>query len=119
MRPRCFIIQEVLKKDLNTGQMVSVMDFRKVLEYGDPVICLPGGRIGLAPGPTIDRLKESLRDFTDDDYIVPVGDPTGMFIAAMVVGEMNRQKCNILKWDKDSKQYIKVQIDLNHHQKED
>ena len=109
-RPRCFIIQETLKKD-NSGNMSPVMDFRKVLDYGDPVILLPNGRIGFTPGPTVDTLRDKLRDYTDNDYIVSVGDPTAIFIAAMVVGELNNGKCNLLKWDKDSKQYICVHVD--------
>ena len=117
MRPKCYIIQEPLKKDLTTDQMVPVMDFRKVLEYGDPVICLPNGRVSLTPGPTIDALKEILKNFTDDDFVVSVGDPSAMFIAAMVIGQQNRQRCKLLKWDKKAKQYIVVQVDLNHHQR--
>ena len=114
MRPRCFIVQEVRKKDPSTGDMVPVMDFRKVLEYGDPVILLPNGRVGFSPGPTIDSLRDKLRDYSDNDYLVSVGDPTAIFAAAMVVGDINNGRCNILKWDKDSKQYICVQMDIHY-----
>jgi hypothetical protein len=103
-----------MKRDFATGQMTPVMDFRKVLEYGDPVVCLPPGRVSLAPGPTVDALKQALRDFTDDDYIVSVGDPSAIFIAAMVVGQNNRNKCKLLKWDKDARRYIQVTVDLNY-----
>jgi hypothetical protein len=94
--------------------MVAVMDFRKVLEYGDPIVLLPPGRVSLTPGPTVDALKQTLKDFTDEDYIVSVGDPSAMFIAAMVIGQINRNRCQLLKWDKDSKRYIKVAVDLNY-----
>ena len=114
MRPRCFIIQEPTKRDTETGAIVPVMDFRKVLEYGDPVILLPTGRVSLAPGPTIDMLHDKLRDITDFDYIVSVGDPSAIFIAAMVVANRNNGKCNLLKWDKTSKKYIKVAIDIHY-----
>lgn len=113
-RSTVYVIQEPLKKDPTTGQMIPVMDFRKVLEYGDPIVLLPPGRVSLSPGPTIDALKQSLKDFTDDDYIVSVGDPSAMFIAAMVVGQLNRNRCKLLKWDRESRQYIKVEVDLNY-----
>lgn len=109
---KVYIIQEPLKRDFQTGEMVPVMDFRKVLEYGDPVICLNSGRVSLTPGPTIDKLREVLKNFTDDDYLVPVGDPSAMAIAMMIIGDLNRGKCKILKWDKDSKRYIKVDVDI-------
>lgn len=119
MRSKCYIIQEPVKHDPISGQMVPVMDFRKVLQYGEPIICLPNGRVSLSPGPTIDALRTKLKDFTDDDYIVSVGDPTAIFVAAMVLGDLNRGKCNLLKWDKQSKQYIKVEIDIHHRTRKD
>lgn len=112
MRNKCYIIQEPMKRDPGSGVMVPVMDFRKVLEYGDPVVCLPTGRVSLSPGPMIDNLREKLKDFTDDDYIVSVGDPTAIFAAAMVASDINNGRVKALKWDKDSRQYIVVQIDI-------
>ena len=116
-RPTVYIIQEPLKRDLSTGEMIPTMDFRKVLDYGDPVVLLNSGRVSLSPGPTVDMLRDKLRNFTDEDFLVSVGDPSAIFIAAMVVGEVNRGRCQLLKWDKNSKQYITVQIDLHHHRR--
>ena len=112
---KVFIIQEPVKHGPNG--MEPLMDFRKVLEYGDPIICLPPGKVSLSPGPTIDMLRDKLRTYTDNDYIVSVGDPSAIFIAAMLVGELNRGCCKLLKWDKDIKRYIEVKIDLHHRRK--
>lgn len=119
MSSKCYIIQEPMKWDYAKEQMVPVMDFRKVLEYGEPVICLSNGPVSLAPGPTIDTLREKLKDFTDNDFIVSVGDPSAIFIAAMILGDINRGKCNLLKWDKQSKRYIKVAIDIFYRTRKD
>ena len=108
---RVFIIQEPLKFDEASKQMIPVMDFRKVQRYGEPVVCLQSGRVSLTPGPTVDALREALRDITDDDYIVSVGDPSAIFIAAMIVGEYNNGRCKLLKWDKVNRSYISVQVD--------
>lgn len=114
MQPRVFIPQEPMKRDKSTGQLVPVMDFGGVLEYGTPIVCLGTGRVSLTPGPTIDALKEKLRGFGDNDYIVSAGDPSAIFITAMIAGQINRDRCKLLKWDKASKRYIQVQIDLNY-----
>ena len=111
---KVFILQEPMKRDEDSGQMVPVMDFRKVLDYGDPVICLPSGRVSLTPGPTVDSLTEILKNYTDNDYLVSVGDPTAMFVAAMIVGDRNNGKVNLLKWDRDSKRYISVAVDIHY-----
>ena len=114
MRPRCFILQEILKRDPSTGTMQPVMDFRKVLEYGDPVVCLPSGRVGLTPGPTIDILRSKLRDFNDDDFIVPVGHPGVIALAGAIAAENNMGRFKMLIWDKDARQYLQVEYDLHH-----
>lgn len=113
MRNKCFILQEPMKRDHSSGQMVPLMDFRKVLEYGEPVVCLPTGRVSLSPGPMIDALREKLRNFSDDDYIVSVGDPTAIFAAAMIASELNCGRVKALKWDKEMRQYIVVQLDIH------
>lgn len=111
-RPKVYIIQEPLKNQ--NGVMVPVFDFRSVVEYGDPVICLPTGRVALTPGPTIDKLWEVLKDFTDNDYIVSVGDPSAIFAAAMILSFINIGKAKILKWDKKHEKYICVNMDIHY-----
>ena len=108
-----YIIQEPTRRDASGG-FLPVMDFRKVLEYGDPVVLLPNGRVGFTPGPTIDTLRDKLRGFTDDDYIVSVGDPTAIFATAMIASDINNGKCKMLKWDKEARRYICVQLDIHH-----
>ena len=110
---KVFVLQEPTKRD-EAGNLVPLMDFSALSEYGEKVVCLPPGRVSLTPGPTVDILTEVLRNFTDDDYIVSVGDPSAIFIAAMVVGRQNRHRCKLLKWDKDKRKYICIQVDLNH-----
>lgn len=108
-----YIVQEPMKRDPASGEMVSQFDFRKVLEYGDPVVCLPTGRMGLTPGPTLQILKDKLRNFNDDDYIVPTGDPSAIAMASIIASENNMGKVKILKWDNRSFRYILVQIDIH------
>lgn len=118
-RGKCFIIQEPMKRDFSSRQMVPLMDFRKVLEYGDPVVCLPIGRMSLSPGPTVDILKTKLRNFCDDDYLVAVGDPSAIMMAGAIASEFNMGRFKMLKWDKESKQYIKVEVNLFNRTRKD
>ena len=116
-RGKVYITQDVLKRDKETGIMMPTMDFRKALEYGDLEVCLPEGRLGLVPGPTIQMLKAKLRDFCDDDYIVAVGDPSVVAMVGAICSEVNMGRFKMLKWDRDSKQYISVSIDLFNRRK--
>lgn len=117
---KCYIVQEVLRKDSDTGELVPVLNLSRVAEYGEPVVCLRTGRVSLTPGPTIDKLTEILRHYDpDEDYIVPVGDPSAMFIAAMVAGSMTNGRCRILKWDRVAKRYIPIEIDLYYRKRKE
>lgn len=110
-RPRCFIVQEPMRKNAE-GIMETMMDMRKVIDYGSPVVMLKSGRVGFTPGPTIDALRNELRDFTENDYLVPAGDPTAMCMAAMIASERTGGVVNVLKWDKIRKEYVSVKIDI-------
>jgi len=113
-RPRCFIVQEPMKKDMVSGMMVPMLDFRKVVEYGDPVVLVTTSRIGFTPGPLFDTIRDKMRDITDEDFIVPTGDPVAMFAVAMVAADLCNGKVNCLKWDKTRSEYIAIRMDSHY-----
>ena len=102
-----------MKKDPETHLMVSAMDFRKASQYGQLVVCLPPGHVALSPAPTVSRLRDVLRDFSDDDYLLAAGDPSAIAIAAVMAAKHNRGKFKLLKYDKVSRSYISVDVDTN------
>lgn len=107
-----FIVQEPMIRDSASGNLIPQFDFRQVLEYGSPVVCLPPGRVALTPGPTVAVLRSKLRDFNDEDYLVATGDPSAIAIAAAIACDNNMGRMKLLKWDKNHKRYIMVAIDL-------
>jgi len=115
---KVFIVQELLRRDKDSGQLVPMMDLRSTMEYGEVVICLESGRISLSPVPMIMNLRKVLEDFSDDDYLVPVGDPCAIAVAAGIALANNRGKMNLLKWDKKYRRYIKVAINIYPQNKE-
>lgn len=82
-------------------------------EYGDIEILMPQSQSMLAPVPTVRALKEKLRTFSDEDYILPVGDPVLISTVAMVAGEMNHGRVKFLKWDKGLRRYFPIQVDTS------
>ena len=112
MKPRVFVVQEPLRKDAETGVMVSAFNFTRASEYGELQILLPGGNLSLSTAPTIFRLKESLRDFGDDDFIIPAGDPSAIAMVIAIASDINLGRFKLLKYDRDSRSYIKIAIDV-------
>lgn len=58
------------------------------------------------------ELKRALHDYTDDDYILAIGDWLLVGVAQAVASHLNGGKYNLLKWDRETKQYISVAVDI-------
>ena len=89
------------------------MDLTPAESFGKVEILLPSSQSLLSPVPTIRSLKEKLRTFSDDDYILPVGDPALISTVAMVAGDINKGRVKFLKWDRGLRKYDVIQIDLS------
>lgn len=105
------IPQEPMK--MVNGEWVPSADLTSLVQYGEPVVCLPHGRIALSPGPAVAKMKDVMRNFGDDDYLVCVGDPSLIGMAAAIAAYNNRGRFTLLKWDRNIKQYIKVAVNIN------
>lgn len=108
--PRVYVVQEVLT--YKSGMAQPQYDLRPAALYGELEILLPCSRLPLATHSTIATLERKLRDFSDNDYLLPVGDPIAIAMAASVAAKMNHGKVQMLKWDRDNRAYIKVAFDL-------
>ena len=82
-------------------------------EYGVFKFLLPElSQIIFSPGPLIFKLRKSLKDFTTEDYLLLTGDPAIIGVACSIVSDMTNGKYNLLKWDKQEKQYYPIEINL-------
>ena len=96
-----YVVQEVPK--------FNVLPARK---YGELELMLPPGLITLSAGPTVNRLKHKLRNFTDMDYLLLIGDPLAIGLAVAIASNANRGKARLLKWDRQEKQYYPLNVNL-------
>jgi len=82
-------------------------------EYGTFKFLLPElSQIIFSPGPLIFKLRKCLKDFTTEDYLLLTGDPAIIGVACSIVSDMTNGKYNLLKWDKQERQYYPIAIDL-------
>ena len=78
--------------------------------YGDVQILHNGNEVGIALQPLVAKFKHELRDFDDEDYILPVGDPVLIGLATALAAKANRGHVNLLRWDRQTRQYIKIKV---------
>jgi hypothetical protein len=80
--------------------------------FGDLVPMLPPGKqITLSPAPVLRMFKSILKNYSDNDYILTMGDPVAIAIASIVASDVNNGVVNILKWDRENRAYYNVMLD--------
>jgi hypothetical protein len=80
-------------------------------KYGEFVFLLPElSQIIFSPGPLIFKLRKALKDFTTEDHLLLTGDPAIIGVACSIVSDMTNGKYNLLKWDKQERQYYPIQL---------
>ena len=82
-------------------------------QYGKLEFLLPElSQIIFSPGPLIFKLRKELKDFTTEDYLLLTGDPAIIGVACSIVSDMTNGKYNLLKLDKQERQYYPIEINL-------
>ena len=82
-------------------------------KYGEFKFLLPElSQIIFSPGPLILKLRKSLKDYRLEDYLLLTGDPAIIGVACSIVSDMTNGKYNLLKWDKQERQYYPIEINL-------
>ena len=82
-------------------------------KYGEFKFLLPEfSQIIFSPGPLIFKLRKSLENYRPEDYLLLTGDPAIIGVACSIVSDMTNGKYNLLKWDKQERQYYPIEINL-------
>ena len=106
---KVYVIQEVAGTKSGAPK-INIMGASK---YGKFEFLLPEfSQIIFSPGPLIFKLRKALKDFTTEDYLLLTGDPAIIGVACSIVSDMTNGKYNLLKWDKQERQYYPIQINL-------
>lgn len=108
MKPIVYIVQEPVRRNRTTGELEAAFDLTPAAAYGDLQILLPPGNVMLSSKPMTDKLTHALRKFTDDDYLLAIGDPTAYATATAIAAKHNMGRYKLLKWDRESRAYISV-----------
>jgi len=101
--PKVYVVSEN-----NQHNITSAMSFGDI-----ETILPPNAQIAFSVVPTIRRIQRKLENFTDDDYLLFIGDPTAIGIISSIAASKNKGRFKCLKWDRFERVYIPIQVDLN------
>ena len=90
------------------------VDMTDALRFGDFQELLPRkDQLAISSQPVIHALKNKLKNFSDDDYLLCLGDPSIISIVSAVAASLNRGRFKLLKWDRKLEKYYPVEVDIN------
>ena len=105
-----YVIQE-LPGTKACAPKINIMSARK---YGEFKFLLPEfSQIIFSPGPLIFKLRNLLKNYTPEDYLLLTGDPAIIGVACSIVSDMTNGRYNLLKWDKQDRMYYPISINLH------
>ena len=109
-RSTVYVIQEIPGTKAGTPK-INIMSASK---YGRFKFLLPEfSQIIFSPGPLIFKLRNLLKNYQQEDYLLLTGDPAIIGVACSIVSELTNGKYNLLKWDKQERQYYPITINLH------
>jgi hypothetical protein len=81
--------------------------------YGQLKVLLPeNSQIILSPAYVVSTLRQKLKEYNSNDYLLLTGDPAIIGVACSIVSDITNGKYKLLKWDKQERKYYPVEIDL-------
>ena len=109
MKNKVYVIQDVP----GTREGRPKINIIGASEYGELKVLLPeNSQIILSPAYVISTLKQKLKDYKSNDYLLLTGDPAIIGVACSIVSDITNGKYKLLKWDKQERRYYPVEIDL-------
>ena len=108
-QPTVYVIQEIP----GTKSGNPKINILGAAEYGVFKFLLPEfSQIIFSPGPLIFKLRQSLKNYRPNDYLLLTGDPAIIGVACSIVSDITNGKYNLLKWDKQERKYYSITINL-------
>lgn len=100
--PTVYVVSET-----TTHNIASALDYGQI-----ETILPPNAQIAFSVVPTVRRIQRKLEKFSDEDFLLLIGDPSAIGIACAVAASKNDGRFKCLKWDKRERRYIPLEVDL-------
>ena len=109
-KPTVYVIQEIA----GTRDGRPKINIMGAAEFGTFKFLLPElSQIIFSPGPLIFKLRKGLQNYKPRDYLLLTGDPAIIGVACSIVSDITNGKYQLLKWDKQERQYYPIAINLH------
>lgn len=111
-KPRVFATQIPSRRDVESGLWVPTVNIAPAEKFGEIVTLLPPGSQFFAAAETTRLIKQRLNelDYQQGDYLLPMGNPVIMAVAAAIAARRSNGSLNVLVWDRHTSTYISYEL---------
>lgn len=109
--PTVYVPHNVRRLDRSAGKLMQALDLSKAKVFGQLKEVVSEFDDLLFMDKVVAQVKSVLADFTEDDYLLAIGDPT---VIALCAGEVFRKNGTVkmLKWDRRLRTYLELELKL-------
>jgi hypothetical protein len=104
--------QQPSRMDAGTRLWIPTVNLDDARRWGEVVVMLPPDANRLHTAPLVAAMKDRMADFDDGDHLIAVGDPSLIAAAACIAVRKTGGTLRMLKWDRQSSNYISVELKL-------
>lgn len=109
---RVFVIQRQMQLDRERNEFVDRFDLTPAEEYGELVYLLNSTAAPWKTDTILIDLEEKLQDFTEDDFLLLVGNPVLIGLATAVASS-KVDRVSFLQWSGKDRRYLPVVANIN------
>lgn len=95
---KVFVVNEPLTFSNGVYGANKTLDLSPAKRFGKLVYCVPAGNPPDDPSLWHPQLRQALKNFHADDYLLPVGHPALLVASGALLYAQGLQKINLLKW---------------------
>lgn len=102
-----YVVQNQLAVD-RLGVLGPKFNLSPARRFGELRELLPERMPPFDTTPVIERLRENLATFSDEDYLLLIGNPVNMGLAVAVAAGFNQGRVMMLQWSGTKRDYVPV-----------
>jgi len=106
---RVFVVQEQYRYDRTIGQLVMRHDLSAAKKFGKLCFLLNDRNTNDRPETVVRKLCTMLQDYSDEDYLLLIGNPAFIAWAATIASICNEGRLKMLVWSGEQHDYKVVE----------
>lgn len=109
---KVYVVQNQHRWDSQKQELVPKFDLKKAEQYGDIEFLLSPKAKPFQPAAVIAELREGLRYYRSEDYLLLIGNPCLIGWAVALAAERADGRVNLLQWNGSEQRYLPIRSTL-------